>query len=692
MKKKKFRSYSQKKNNSYKSLESTIHTRYLVLTILVLFCFGILTTKLYQVQILKSSQYQQAVYELSNTIIEGPTAPRGRIYDRNGKLLVDNTPVKVISYKKPTGVTTTSEIEMAYKVASLIEVDFRDMNIEELKYFWILNHTEEADAKITSEEWKALEERKITSEDILNLKEERITEEELNRYQDIDREAAYIYTLMNDGYSFAEKVIKSKKVTDEEYAVIAENLEDLQGFTTHLDWERYYPYGDTFRSILGSVSSSESGVPLELKDSYLALGYQLTDRVGVSYLEEQYETILRGKKTKYRLLDNGSYELVEEGERGNDIVLTIDIELQKALEKIIDEELIASKKDPYTEFMDRSFVVIQNPNTGEILAMVGRKIEKVNGKYVASDYSPGVINAIITPGSSVKAASHMVGYVTGNLSIGEVRNDACIKLAATPLKCSFKTYGNINDAEALKYSSNTYQFQTAMKVGGATYRYNQPLIIDESAFDTYRKVFAEFGLGVKTEIDLPGEIEGYKGTSRQAGLLLDFSIGQYDNYTPIQISQYISTVANGGSRMKPYLLKSVYKPTKEKLTEVLFQNSPTVLNTVNADKKYMDRIQEGLRMVLAPGGTGASYIDQKYQAAGKTGTSQSFIDTDGDGKIDRETLSAILVAYAPYKNPEVSFTVITPNVANKNVTTQQMSKVNRRLSQKVSQKYFEIYK
>jgi len=444
---------------------------------------------------------------------------------------------------------------------------------------------------------------------------------------------------------------------------------------------------------LGKVSSSESGVPVELKDSYLALGYSLTDRIGISYLEKQYETLLRGTKTKYKVTSDGNYEVIEEGSRGNDIVLTIDIKLQKEVEKILEEELISTKKnDKYTKYLDRGFVVIQDPNTGEVLAMAGKRLVKKDGKYVVEDYTPGVINSIVTPGSSVKAASHMVGYVTGNLKIGEVRNDACIKLAATPQKCSYRSYGNINDLQALKYSSNTYQFHTAMKVGKGTYRYNYPLKINTKAFDTYRKIFGEFGLGVKTEIDLPNEFEGYKGTRRDAGLLLDFAIGQYDNYTPIQLSQYISTVANGGDRMKPYLLKAVYEPTKEKLTNVIFKNNPTVLNEVDAPSIYFDRIHEGLQMVFDYGGTGSGFINHDYHPAGKTGTSQSFVDTNGDGEIDTETLSTVLVAYAPYENPTVTFTVVTPNVGTGNISYAQMSKINNRISQKVSKKYFEIYK
>lgn len=691
MKKKRMNHYSYYKKDKRDNVD-VIHKRYKLLIVFVVLCFLILTFRLYCVQILNHKIYQEAVIELSNNIIEGDTAPRGRIYDRNGNLLVDNVAVKIISYTKPTGIKTSDEIAMAYEVARLIEVDYSNLSDTELKKFWILNHAEEANAKITDSEWELLSERKITSSDIEEKKVDRITEEDLASYETLDKEAAYIYYLMNKGYSFSEKVIKKDGVTDEEYAIIAENLTNLKGFDTRLDWERYYPYGETFRSILGSVSSSESGIPAELKDSYLALGYQITDRVGTSYLEYQYEAILRGTKTKYKIASDGSYEVVEEGKRGNDIVLTIDIELQQEIEKILTEELLSTKEnDKYTEYFDRGFVVIQNPNTGEILAMAGKRLVEEDGVYSVVDYTPGVINSIVTPGSSVKAASHMVGYMTGSLTIGEVRNDACIKIAATPLKCSYTMYGNINDLQALKYSSNTYQFQTAIKVAGATYQYNQALQIDASAFEIYRDIFAQFGLGVKTEIDLPNETEGYKGTKVQAGLLLDFAIGQYDNYTPIQLSQYISTVANGGNRMKPYLLKAVYEPTKEKLTNLIYQTNSVVLNTIEADPKYLARVKEGLQMVFASGGTGSGFINSVYHPAGKTGTSESFVDADNDGIIDTETLSTVLVAYAPYENPTVTFTVVTPNVGTGDISYSQMSKVNKRISQKVSQKYFEIY-
>ena len=94
---------------------------------------------------------------------------------------------------------------------------------------------------------------------------ERIPKEYINGYSSVDKEAAYIYKLMNTGYSYAEKVIKKENVTDNEYAVIAENLGVLPGVNIKLDWEREYLYGNTFRTILGNVSSSDSGIPYELK-------------------------------------------------------------------------------------------------------------------------------------------------------------------------------------------------------------------------------------------------------------------------------------------------------------------------------------------------------------------------------------------------------------------------------------------
>lgn len=687
-----------KKINKYKyhrkkiNIEELIEKRYTILVVIIVIFMSILLIRLFYIQIIRNTYYKSALKTLTVNIIEGDSTPRGRIYDRNGNIIVDNVSVKTIYYKKPSKITTKKEIELAYKVGEYIDVDYSKLTESMLKKFWILNNSKEAEKRITDEEWKKLDLRKLTIDDIEDLKFERVTDEDLSSYDEIDKEACYIYNLMNKGYYYTEKNIKNKDVTDEEFARIAENIDELSGFNVKLDWERDYKYGTVFKTILGNVSSSESGIPYNLKDYYLDKGYSLTDRVGTSYIEYQYEEYLKGEKAKYQVNSDGTYTEISKGSRGNDIVLTIDIELQKAVEKILEEELRIAKNEPNTEYFDKSYVIISDPNTGEILAMAGKQIIEDGNEYKILDYTPGVITSSVTPGSIVKGASHIVGYNTGALKIGEIRNDACIKIAATPIKCSLIEYGNINDIEALKYSSNTYQFQTAIKVGEATYKYNAPLKINEKAFDIYRDTFKQFGLGTYTNIDLPNESLGYKGSSRLSGLLLDFSIGQYDTYTPIQINQYMSTIANDGDRMQPYLLKAVFDSKKENLKELIYETQPKVLNKVDTSDEYLQRVKLGLKEVMSPGGTGYGYVGYEYTAGGKTGTAQSFLDTNLDGKIDTATTTTTFSAFVPFDNPEVVFTVISPDVAPEDVTYNGMSKVNTRISQKVSKKYFEIYR
>jgi len=154
------------------------------------------------------------------------------------------------------------------------------------------------------------------------------------------------------------------------------------------------------------------------------------------------------------------------------------------------------------------------------------------------------------------------------------------------------------------------------------------------------------------------------------------------------LSQYINTIANGGERLKPYLLDSIYDPIDKSLLE---STSINVLNQVNTKKEYLDRVQLGFRKVL-DSGTGYGYIDLKYKPAGKTGTSESFIDTDNDSIVDTETITTTFVGYAPYDNPVVSFTVISPDVTYEGANSSYQSNVNKRIVNRVSKKYFDFYK
>lgn len=670
-----------------KHLDEIMNRRFGLIIVLLISIYLVIGCRLFNLQILKNSEYNDKLAMATEKTIESTSAPRGRIYDRNHKLLVDNEGIKTIYYKKQNGITTKEEIELAYEVSNNIDIDYSKIDDNKLKDFYYKSHYKECRKKITDEEWDLYNKRKLNDKDIDKLIYERL-DDEISEYTDSDKKAAYIYYLMNKGYSYAEKVIKNSDVTDAEYAYISENIDNLKGFNTKLDWERVYLYGDTFKSILGNVSSNTQGIPSELSEEYLKRGYTLDDRVGISYLEYQYEDYLRGTKAKYRLLADNSYELVSEGKRGNDIVLTIDIELQKYLEEVLSNEVLNAKGEPGTQYYNRSFAIVSDPNTGEILAMAGKQAVLKDGYYQIVDYTPGIVTLPVTPGSVVKGASMMVGYKYGAIDIGTVLNDECIKIKDTPLKCSWQTMGPIDDVYALQNSSNVYQYKIAIKVGNGSYEYNQGLALDESAFDKYREMYAEFGLGEKTGIDLPVESLGFMGKSRLPGHLLDFSIGQYDTYTPIQLSQYINTIANNGVRLKPYLLKEVYKPSDSGDTfgSLIYKANVTELGKLSVEKKYIDRVREGFSAVVTKG-LGYGYMGNYTNSAGKTGTSQSFIDTDGDGKVDTETITSSFVGYSPSDNPKMSIVVVSPDISVPDSTTYG---VTRNISAQVVNKYFEL--
>ncbi|TGW14414.1 penicillin-binding protein, partial [bacterium NHP-B] len=162
-------------------------------------------------------------------------------------------------------------------------------------------------------------------------------------------------------------------------------------------------------------------------------------------------------------------------------------------------------------------------------------------------------------GSAVKGATVLTGLQTGAINLNTTFLDEPLWIGDSPNpKKSWRVgLGTLGIQGALEQSSNVFMFKTAIALGKGQYKAHQPLNLQTKAFDTFRYYFSQFGLGVKTGIDLPNEATGYKGSQRLPGFLLDYSIGQYDTYTPLQLAQYVSTIANGGYRMKPQLVKEI---------------------------------------------------------------------------------------------------------------------------------------
>ena len=638
--------------------------------IIICLLFGILTIRLFFIY--SNSDYYKDILEKKTLIyVNGSSAPRGRILDTNGKVLVDNIGVKTIYYNKLKEIDKNEEIEISYKLANILTIN--EGTIEVLKEFWLVLNNNGKEL-ITDEEYELLNERKLTNDDLESKKRERITDEMLENFNYIDKKAANIYDLMNDGYNYSKKEIL-RNVAEEEYAKVIES--NIPGITGELSWERKYFYEDTLKNILGRIGS----IPKELKDEYLNNGYELTDIVGLSYLEYQYEEYLKGTKAKYLVNNDNTLSMIEEEKRGNDLVLSIDIDIQLKVEEILKDKILLGKKYPNTDYYKDSYALVSNPNTGNIIAIAGIRH---NSDDSWSDISLNNINKSFTVGSVVKAATIAVGYDNNLIEMGKYLNDGCVKLYLVPQKCSFKKLGKINDLTALAMSSNYYQYLIAIGITGNTYKPNIKLNANETHFQIYRDMLASFGLGVQTGIDLPNESIGIIGSTIADDLLLNLAIGQYDTYTPVEVLQYINSVATG-NRISLSLMKEI-----KDNDDIILKNEVNVLNKVALDDVYLNRIREGLKLVLSEG-TGKIYVNKEINAAGKTGTSESFYDSDNDGAVDVSTISSTFAGYFPADNPEYSVVVITPNISHNNGSNDTMyygaSKITKDITNYLSENY-----
>jgi penicillin-binding protein A len=690
--------------NKKKKKKTHVPFRLNMLFFAVFVLFSMLILRLGIVQIVYGEDFKREIERTEDVTVNNPV-PRGKMYDRNMKAIVDNTPSKAITYTKSQSTKTKEMLMVAERLAKLIskdsEEDLKKVRERDQKDYWILTNEDRAREKIKEEEWAQYDEKKLDDKAIYNLQLERITENELNELTKEDLEVLAILREMMSGYALSPQIVK-KDVTPEEFAIVSENLEMLPGVDTTTDWERQYSYDKTLKSILGKVSDSEKGLPKEKLEYYLARGYSRNDRVGLSYIEQQYEDVLHGQKAKVKnITDKGGNvldtQVITDGQRGKDLVLTIDMDLQLAVEKIIEEELAKAKQQPRTGLLDRAFVVLMDPNTGEILTLAGKQIVKdeETGKTVMQDFASGNFTTSYNVGSAVKGATILTGFNTGAINPGTQFYDTPIKIKGTNPKKSWKAgLGTLDDRNALKVSSNVYMFRTAINIGKGNYKYDQPLYLEPQAFDTMRNYFSQFGLGTRTGIDLPNEMVGFKGTEKRPGLLLDFAIGQYDTYTTLQLAQYVSTIANGGNRLQPRIVKEIREPVMKnnEVGPVLNEFEPVILNKVEGKPEWFDRIQEGFRRVMQErGGTAyGAFYTADYKPAGKTGTAQAFYDGPKRKNYDLppEVMNLSLVAYAPHENPEIAMAVMVPWAYEGN----QGHHANNDIGRRVLDTYFELKK
>ena len=474
---------------------------------------------------------------------------------------------------------------------------------------------------------------------------------------------------VNNSYKYEDIILKNN-LTENEVSLALNS--DVKGLFIKESFERFYPYKDTLKNVLGSVGHIQK----ENKNYYLKKGYKLYEKVGISGLEREYEEYLKGTNAKYKVNNDNSLTLISHGKKGSDLYLSIDINLVNEINTIIKEELVKAKKHLNTQYLNDAFVIVGNPKTSEVYSLNGQRYLNDN---TFTDISLNNINSAFTMGSVVKGATISVGYKYNLIEKGKKILDGCVKLKNKTEKCSFKELGYLDDVSALKMSSNYYQFLIAISLLGKKYIPNMDLNASEKEFNIYRDMLSSYGLGIITGIDLPNEKPGLKGNIISDDLLLNLAIGQYDTYTPIELFNYINTLAMKGKRISPSLVNDI-----KNNDFIIFKNKHEVVDNVQISNDDFNQIHKGFYEVMN-NGTGLGFMNKNLLPAGKTGTSESFIDTDNDGKIDTKTLTLTMAGFFPYDNPKISLIVVCPNTShnngkNKDYIYYLTSKISRRIT------------
>lgn len=652
-----------------KKKKSHIPFRLNLLFLIVFFSFIALISRLAYIQLVKGDEFV-ALVQRTETTTAKKSVPRGSIYDSQGRILVGNKPKLAINYTRPADVKSSTMLEIAKKLTTLISVDASELKERDLKDYWVATNPDKVDSLLTADEKKRIAKENLSTSQTYEMQLEHIPADELN-YSDAEKQVIAIFTKMNSAYALSTVTLKNEGVTEQEVAKISERLGELRGVDVDSDWDREYPMGDMLKTILGTVSSEKTGLPSDRVKSLLAQGYSLNDRVGTSYLEEQYETVLSGTKTVVKSQTNTKGEVVNTtetypGKGGSNLVLTIDTEFQKKIEEIATKS-VEAMTDPAA---DRVYIVVMNPKNGDVLGITGKK-KKFDANFNSTgveDDALGAINNSFGMGSVVKPATVLSGYMDGAITLDDnTIVDEPIEFEASKPKSSwFNRNGRIEltDLDALERSSNVYMIKLAMRMGGQTeYEKGGRLNINLSLFDKLREYYAQFGLGVRTGIDLPNEGKGYNGGTANAFSALDFAFGQFDLYTPLQLAQYMSTIANGGTRIAPRLVKEIHETSPSGGIGNLEDVVPTkIMNSIQVNKEILDHIKEGLyRVTHGENGTSATtFRTYSPQVAGKTGTVEAFYSGPNPAYTNEAVENSTFISYAPYDNPEIVVAVVAP--------------------------------
>lgn len=651
-----------------------LENRELVLSIILTIISIIFIMQLFNIQIINGASYRE---QAENKIVRTESIPasRGEIYDRNGVLLATNKlTYNVELYRTKVGAELTNDA-----IRDL--VDILTKNGDNIYSTFPINDN----LNNFSDEYLENNNLKISFLKSLKLSEDASFNDVIDfytKYYDVEKYSyedkikiiKIKYEANLNGYSLFSSAIIAKNISKNSVAQIEELKSKLYGINIVSVPQRYY-ISDTFAChILGYVSKINNSEYSNLKDK----GYTINSIIGKSGVEESMEQYLKGengeKKVVTDSLGNVSSELItNEAVSGNNVTLTIDYRIQNVVENALKSTLDNLQrgvlgKEAIPEAQSGSCIVL-DVETGEVLAMASYPTYNINNfangittkqwNELINDLKKPMFNRAISgtysPGSTYKMLMGIAGLESGGITVNEQYTDPGVYPYSYNPKCWIytshnTTHGTINLAGAIKGSCNCYFYEVGRRIG----------------IDTVVNWAKNFGLGQKTGIELSGEaagnIAGNNAEGWSMGDTLSASIGQSTNlFSPIQLANYISTIANGGTLNKVSLIKNVGNDIKSiSLSEISkfskeFTGVKFEAKELNINSSYINAVKEGMYAVTTEtGGTAADiFADSKVDVAGKTGTAQ----------VSNGANNAIFVGFAPYNNPKIAVVAIVEHGA-----------------------------
>lgn len=392
---------------------------------------------------------------------------------------------------------------------------------------------------------------------------------------------------------------------------------NLRGVYLQKEPKRYYPKGDLAAQVLGYVGM---------------------DDAGLSGIEREYDTQLHGRPGAMLISVDARKKWFGSVEKqptpGQNVVLTIDEKIQYIAERELQTAMEQTKAIAGT-------VLVENPRTGEILALANRPTfdpnlskeitpEKLKNHAVSDVYEPGSTFKLVTISAAIDQGlarpDELIDCQMGSIVINGLRIH------------DHKAFGLIPVSKVLAFSSDVGAIKIALRLGE----------------ERFYKYIRSFGFGQQTGIELPGETRGLaKPISRWSKVSIGaISMGQEIGITPLQLAGMVSSIANDGVLVSPRIVAAEVAP-QDAPRRVAFHPAEAgrVLTTTSA--AIMRQMMAG---VLRDGGTGRKAALEGYSAAGKTGTAQKF--DSATHKYSHSKYVASFAGFAPINNPEITVAVV----------------------------------